>query len=399
MTFAGTGASTTVNTVKVENLTLGAELTLNGDDILRLSATTGVFPIENNQSSQIRIYPNPMSYNSILQVYPPVSGEAILTIMDITGKLVGQIPCFLENTLQEFSLSGIERGLYMISIKGKTYQYTGKLLCYGNTAGTVKIEKISNNMSAEVKTEKIDSKGTLATVDMRYYIGNRLKFTGISGNYSTVKTDIPTQDKTITFNFLACSDIDNNDYPVVEIGTQLWMAENLKTIKFNDSTDIPLKTGSEWGSSATPAFCWYTNDAVSFNATYGALYNWYTVNTGKLCPSGWHIPDDAEWTTLFTYLGGESVTGGKLKETGTTHWLSLNVGASNESGFTARPGGYRYILEGSFYWMANAGYWWSSKDYDISNAMYESLQYISSWVVRSYLPKNCGFSVRCLKDN
>ena len=114
------------------------------------------------------------------------------------------------------------------------------------------------------------------------------------------------------------TDIDGNVYHTVTIGTQTWMVENLKTTKYNDGTAIPLVTDSTaWLNLTTPGYCWYNNDAATYKNTYGALYNWFTVNTSKLAPSGWHVPTDAEWTTLITYLGGETVAGGQMKSTGT----------------------------------------------------------------------------------
>ena len=137
------------------------------------------------------------------------------------------------------------------------------------------------------------------------------------------------------------TDIDGNVYQTVTIGTQVWMVENLKTTRYIDGTAIPLDTNSStWGGLTTPGYCWY-NDSAIYGNTYGALYNWYAVNTGKLAPAGWHVPTDSEWTVLTTYLGGETVAGGKLKDTGTTYWQSPNTGATNASGFLALPGGFR----------------------------------------------------------
>ena len=137
-------------------------------------------------------------------------------------------------------------------------------------------------------------------------------------------------------------DIEGNVYPAVIIGTQVWMAENLKTTKYNDGMAIPLVSDNNaWEALKTPGYCWYNNDAAANKNRFGALYNWYTVNTKKLCPAGWHVPNDKEWTTLRTYLGGEEIAGGKLKETGTTHWTSPNTDATNQTGFTALPGGGR----------------------------------------------------------
>ena len=143
------------------------------------------------------------------------------------------------------------------------------------------------------------------------------------------------------------TDIDGNVYKTITIGAQVWMKENLKVTKLNDGTAIELVINDDdWGISTSPGYCWYDNDVNNKNL-YGGLYNGYCVITGKLCPTGWHVPTDSEWTELSDYLGGDDVAGGKMKETGTTHWLSPNTDANNESGFTGLPGGYRHKLHPS----------------------------------------------------
>jgi uncharacterized protein (TIGR02145 family) len=179
--------------------------------------------------------------------------------------------------------------------------------------------------------------------------------------------------------------------------------ENLKTTKYNDGNAIPLVTDlAVWVSLSTPGYCWYENDAATYKTTYGALYNWYTVNTGKLAPTGWHVPTDAEWTTLTTYLGGESVAGGKLKSTGTIEagnglWYSPNDGATNETGFTAVPGGRRDSY-GSFEYVGYYGDWWSSSETIMVWAAGRYMVYSDSDVNRNEFYKSSGFSVRCLRD-
>jgi uncharacterized protein (TIGR02145 family) len=192
-------------------------------------------------------------------------------------------------------------------------------------------------------------------------------------------------------------DIEGNVYKTVTIGTQIWMAENLKTTKYNDGTAIPLVTDyDKWAALTTDAYSWYNNDSTN-KEVYGALYNWYTVNTNKLCPSGWHIPADAEWTTLVTCLGDSKIAGGKLKETGTNHWKSPNTGATNENGFTALPSGFR-SYNGSFNYIGISGYWWSSTEYTATNVYFWNLRYKFSYVYKYISDKPNGFSVRCLKD-
>ncbi len=195
------------------------------------------------------------------------------------------------------------------------------------------------------------------------------------------------------------TDASNNTYNIVKIGTQVWMAENLKTTKYNDNTIIPLVIDKTvWATLITPAYCSYNNTLnIDTINTYGRLYNWYTVNTNKLCPSGWHVPSDAEWTILSTYLG--SMAGGRMKEAGTTHWSSPNTDATNESNFSALPGGRRSEI-GSFSVFVNGGYWWSATDGNPpTGAFYRHLSFDNSDMQRNYINKTSGFSIRCLKDN
>jgi len=194
------------------------------------------------------------------------------------------------------------------------------------------------------------------------------------------------------------TDGDGNIYNTVTIGSQVWLVQNLKTTRYNDGTSIPYVTdNATWIGLSTNAYSWYNNDAAN-KATYGALYNWYTVNSGKLCPAGWHVPTDAEWTILTVYLGGDIVAGGKLKETGTTHWLSPNTGATNESGFTALPGGCRGNINGSFFYIANDGYWWSSTESSAGISLYKLLEYNYPGAAGGGYSKVMGLSVRCVRD-
>jgi uncharacterized protein (TIGR02145 family) len=402
ISFAGTGASTTVLTVKVENLTKATSLILNGSDILRLTGTTGISQDDYEKSSGMKIYPNPMTNNSRMEIYPPVAGDAIIRVYDMTGRLIVQIQSYLENYLQEFRLSGINSGFYLISVKGNTYQYSGKLLCNGKADGTIRIEKISNNQAVVEKTVNMDHKGTQATVDMAYTPGDRLKFKAISGNYSTVITDIPASDKAITFNFIAAADGDNNHYTTLQIGTQTWMAENLKTTKYlnGDLIGTTVPATKNILSESNPKYQWSYDGNESNVATYGRLYTWYTVADNRgVCPAGWHIPTDAEWTTLTDYLGGASIASGKLKESGLAHWGSPNTGSTNETGFTALPGGAR-SYDGTFFYIQYGGTWWGSTLHTQTDSYGRGMVYNGVDVGYTYgaNEQKAGFSVRCVKN-
>ncbi len=212
-------------------------------------------------------------------------------------------------------------------------------------------------------------------------------------------------------------DIEGNKYKTIKIGTQTWMAENLRTTKYNDGTKIPVVTDDEqWGknykeenSLKEPMMCWYNNDRATYSATYGALYNWYAINPGtngnkNVCPTGWHVPTDAEWTTMINLLdpnaaGGNNnnIAGSKMKSTGTDFWTSPNEDAINSSGLSGLPGGSR-DANGTFYYVGATGYWWSSTETSTDYAWFRALSYDYGYVGRSYYLKTFGFSVRCLRD-
>jgi uncharacterized protein (TIGR02145 family) len=197
------------------------------------------------------------------------------------------------------------------------------------------------------------------------------------------------------------TDIDGNPYNTVIIGTQTWMAENLKTTKYTNGMAIPMVIdGTVWMNLTSSGYCWFNNDELLYKKFYGALYNWYAVNLGNLCPAGWHVPTLTEWEILSTYLGGDNIAGGKMKETGTTHWASPNTGADNSSGFTALPGGSR-DNSGIFFTEGSPGYWWSYIErVGTSFAWAVSISYnYSSFTSGNSYNKASGFSVRCVKDN
>jgi uncharacterized protein (TIGR02145 family) len=202
-------------------------------------------------------------------------------------------------------------------------------------------------------------------------------------------------------NSTIITDNDGNVYHYVTIGTQVWTVENLKTKKFGNGELIGTTTPAtlDISNEDSPKYQWAFGGYDTSATKYGRLYTWYTVTDNRnICPAGWHVPSDAEWTTLTTYLGGESVAGGKLKETGITHWLTPNIGATNESGFLALPGGSR-DYGGSFGNYRHAGTWWSSTSTSALDAFSRSMYHDETSTDRSANDKHFGFSVRCVKDN
>lgn len=198
----------------------------------------------------------------------------------------------------------------------------------------------------------------------------------------------------------AVRDTDQNIYKVVTLGTQKWMAENLRTTRLNDGIELPLVTSNvDWASLSTPGYCWYSNVASNSQIAgiCGALYNWYAINTGNLCPTGWHIPQEHDFQVLIEYLGGEAIAGGKMKESGTKNWNLPNTGASNISGLTVLPAGFREH-DGAFIGIANAALFWTSKDVSSDEGSLLMMVYNSMIVAADSHNKNAGISIRCVKD-
>jgi len=250
-------------------------------------------------------------------------------------------------------------------------------------------------------TGNLESEVTGLNAGTTYYV--RAYATNSLGTaYGDLRSFTTIEISPIVFNtdltYGTVSDVDDNSYKTIVIGTQTWMAENLKTTKYNDGTPIPNVTAdSIWDNLTSPAYCWLFYDESSFKYMYGAIYNYFTVSTGKLCPAGWHVSTPADWDTLANYLGetdyhgGISDVGGKMKETGTAHWKSPNSGATNSSGFTGLPGGCNYFprLEAG-----GQGRWWCSGPYCPS----KRLHYDSNILDGASCNAQCGYSVRCVKD-
>ena len=226
----------------------------------------------------------------------------------------------------------------------------------------------------------------------------------ITGGHEPVSADNDTG--TVT-------DIDGNVYQTVKIGNQVWTVENLRTTKYNDGTPIPLITDSDaWEALTTPGYCWYDND-IKNKSKYGALYNLYTVDTKKLAPKGWHVPTDAEWTTLENYLIANgnnwdgTTTDNKIAKSlaAQTDWQTdTKPGATgndltknNKSGFSAFPGGSRGST-GNFSYAGSRGSWWSATEFDASHDYNRLLSYANVSLYRFSIVKSCGLSVRLLRD-
>jgi uncharacterized protein (TIGR02145 family) len=408
ITFTGTGASNTVGSVIVQNLTKGTSVTVPAGNMLNLSDAPNAVDQVSANDEMIHVYPASVGGKSIVSFFAKQSGSTQLNAFSLDGRKVAGINTYLQAGSNTFELS-LPKGVFVIQVTGSEYAYTAKILNKDDVQGNSEIVYTVSVEPALSYLQKAKS-STLGITTMIYTTGDQLLYTSVSGNYSTIVTDVPTGTKTTNFNFAACTDADGNNYTVVTIGTQTWMAENLKTTQYNDATPIQLVTdNTAWTNLSTLAYCWYNNDATTYKNKYGAMYNWYTVNTGKLAPTGWHVPTDAEWTTLTNYVTANLGTSLNVAKAlaATTDWTTFsttgivgcNLTLNNSTGFSALPGGSRGDLIGTFYLVGGYGSWWSSTEADTSLAWFREMYYYGNNVNRSLSYMQSGFSVRCVRDN
>jgi len=278
---------------------------------------------------------------------------------------------------------------------------TARGVCWSTTSEpTIANSKTANGSGTGTFTSGITGLTPGTTYYVRSYATNSV---GTSYGNEVIFTTLALKG-TVT-------DVEGNVYNFIAIGTQTWMVENLKTTKYNDGTSIPLVSdGTAWSALTTPGYCFYDND-VANKSSFGALYNWYTVNTGKLAPTGWHVPTDADWNTLQTYLTnngyGYGGSGSHIAKSmaSTFGWNSSTTegtvgndqASNNSSGFAGLPGGYRYSY-GEFRNIGDAGYWWSSMESSEAGALGRGFSYEVNWLVKYGYSKRSGFSVRCIRD-
>jgi uncharacterized protein (TIGR02145 family) len=257
-------------------------------------------------------------------------------------------------------------------------------------------QNVRSIVSQKSSKKQIPWESTSLTGDFYFNIGENVTSEFQKEIPATPLNEISTLDER---NYVVDSR-DNERYNTIKIGTQVWMKENLKTTKYRNGDLIGTTTPAtkDISGETSPKYQWAYGGNENNVATYGRLYTWYAVTDKRnICPTGWHVPTDEELTTLITYLGGAGIAGGKLKESGTSHFPSPNTGATNETGYTALPSGSR-SSSSSFGDIGDYGYWWSSTEYSTASAYYRGVYYGYSNVGRNYSFKRSGFSVRCLRD-
>jgi uncharacterized protein (TIGR02145 family) len=336
---------------------------------------------------------------------PNTAGTASFAI-DLGGK-----SCTINIAVDDVTISGFDCVGVKITgtlVKGKVVSNVSATINYTGGNGKTYLTKSHTSKGVTGLSATLQA-GTLANGGgtLIYTISGTPNTAGtasfaidLGGKSCTINITVDDVTQTIGKPGPNITDSEGNSYKTVYIGTQQWMAENLKVSKFSDGTTIPNITDiTQWSNLTSGAWVYYNNDATN-NAKYGKLYNWYavskTTNDNKnVCPTGWHVPTDAQWTVLTNYLGGQGIAGGKMKEVGTASWNSPNIEATNVSLFTGLPGGQLY---GAHDGISKGGYWWSSTEKNADDAWIRYVNYDHGSAGRSNYGKGIGVSVRCLKD-
>ncbi len=407
--FTASGITNEIDSIFIENITQGYSLTISGGDTLKLFGTAGIYQIT-NQKSLLKIYPNPFDVKAQIEFYSNTYSTVEISINNVNGNLILKKSIKVNSGLNILEITDIPRGYYVLTLKTDNQEYR-----------SVSFISINNNTSQPdiyLKENFITKndyilKSSKNQILLSYNTGDQMFYIAYSGIYSEHKYDIPTSSKTINFEFStsSCGGVftdsrDNNSYNSVRIGKQCWMKENLKYLpevspsSTQSSTEKYYYVYGYQGNDVTEA-----KQSPNYN-TFGVLYNWTAAvdgNTGSninpsnlqgACPQGWHLPSYSEWNQLLNFAGGAETSAPKLKSTDL--WAQPN-NHTNETNFSALPGGVKYY-DGNFYLLITGGDWWSSSEEDNILAYDLNMDYNRDDVATGIFNKNIGAAVRCVKD-
>lgn len=394
---------TKIDSIWVTNQSTLEKVKLHGADTLVLTKATSNKTIP-AYSSEGHLYPNPCLGKASITFQSLISQEVEVRIYNISGQLMGIRKQNLSPGNHRFQMSFPDIGLFTVSVLKLNGSFTQKAINMGTQRQKCSIEY--SGTADQITLKSVSSKN-----DINYTEGDILMFSIFSDRNNTIIMDSPDESKVLTVEFYECFDADGNSYAIVKIGDQIWMAENLKTTHYNEGSEIPYATDDATWSVAAPAFCWYDNNIGNI-IPYGALYNWYAVITGKLCPSGWHVPNDTEWIVLENYLiangynfDGSSVENKISKSIAAySNWVTSTIAGSpgynpshnNLSGFTALPSGVRSSSTG-FSRFGESSYWWTSSESPLANGWMRGISYQATKLSKTSFHKTYGLNIRCVK--
>jgi uncharacterized protein (TIGR02145 family) len=390
ITFAGEGTSNEVVTVEANNLSTGETLVLSGGDTLNLTGPVGTSSYPISEKDEVTISPNPFNESSLITFASADKQNVLVEIFDLLGTAEYRQSFLLEQGVNTLEVSGLSKGTHLLRFSSKYANRTVKAISTGQSTGQPKVLLIGN--SAGKSNVKARLKSGREKIEMLYHTGDQMLYKGISGIYSTIITDVPESSKVIGFVFIPCTDADSNNYTTVQIADQRWMAENL-----NVGQEI-LGKWNQANNNINEKYCY--EDLVENCNLYGGLYQWHEmqkfeyISVQGICPENWRIPTVEELNQLAENLGGLSVAGGKLKETGEEHWATPNTDATNSSGFSALPGGMRTWSKTFSDLSSKGGYWSVTRHGDLSPVV--SLTSETGEVTVNDMSRDEGYSVRCI---
>lgn len=405
MTFTATGEATRIDSISATNLRSSQSITFPGSGTLILNRITATESIPEH-SGITGIYPNPCPGRTTLAAEIMNPGLVTLRIRNITGQDVASLTRLLEKGSHQFVLSLQESGIYLVTLITPEGSKGYKVICTG--AGSLGNGVIHTGSGVNNIKDGTGMKALETGYNLGFKAGDVILYRCYSGVKVTVLADKPSESGNYVVTFAGCTDLSGKNYSVVKIGIQVWMAENLAY--------LPAVRPAAQGSDIWPYHYVYGYEGTVPSSarehqnfsTYGVLYNWAAAMAGStssnavpsgvkgICPTGWHLPSNAEWTILSDFIGESA--GAKIKETGTEHWFSPNDAATNETGFTARPSGIRDNDNARFTGLGSNAYFWTSTEGSTSFAWYRVLDMNNDNLTRLGIYKANGFSVRCVKD-
>lgn len=391
MTFTGTGASEQIDSIQATNLSSGESIIFPGDKELVLSLDSGI-DVESGFPRNIQVYPNPFGSEAVVSISQSQSRNIRIRIANTSGQIISEYHGLCDPGIQRFLIRLRDPGLYYISLSAGKDLFTEKFVCTeGNRGNDIQPLGSSTGRGYGVSASRMKSFDT--TYRLGYVPGDVILYRCRGGEFISVLTDTPQGSFDYEVEFFECLDEDGRMYPTLSTGGLVWMAENLAF--------LPKVDASSTGSVSTT--CLYVNGyegqdpaiakTVGNYREYGALYNWQAAIIA--CPSRWHLPSDAEWEQLAST--GDPASGGRLKEAGILHWIEPNAGATNATGFSARPGGSR-IPAGGFSPTGTNGMFWSSTDSGTDNGSGWRLHSDDDTIAVADEAKSAGLSVRCVRN-
>lgn len=406
--FTASGATTSIDNVLIENINNGTSANIPGNEAFNLTTgAAGINETKKGITNKIHVFPNPTRNNSNIIFYSPKNNFVNISINDISGKIILKTKKNIVSGLNQITFTPTSKGIYFINISNDVIKQSAKIISLESSNRPLSIK--FNNIS-QVFTENKNKD----TYDFSFTVGDYIKLTAFysdgSTNYTTIQTDNPSISKTYSFEFAQCKDIDDNNYEIVQIGDQIWMAKNLNVTHYPNGDEITyISDDTNWANlednNTDDAYSYYNNNDNN-EEIYGALYtyaaatadNWekdIEINQG-VCPNGWHLPTYSDWYTLIQSVGTDA--GSKLASGTWNSGSLLNNDYFNTSGFSGQAFGRRYSNYGNSANSQAYAFWWTAYEYNDTYTYARSLYYNLSETMFDKYHKSNGFYVRCIKN-